>query len=282
MPAVGRRKRKSGHGAGHPAHVRQPHDPRRAHRPPGARLVARTKESARADAESARTSRAVSLELAGRPAAGRLGAPRPRLARMGRRRHRVRRPARRVRRDARRARAPGHRAGGAANASRSVRTSRSRTDTIVVADELAAPLRSAAVALRQLRHRSDDGRDPPHARRRPAARGSSRSKARTTVTTTSAGLACTRIPKTRDRRVTRTRCAPTPASRPMSPPHRHRAVRRPRRGRARVLAEYPGEIAGMILEPTMMNISIIPPPDGYLAGLATCCTRTARSCASTR
>ena len=36
---------------------------------------------------------------------------------------------------------------------------------------------------------------------------------------------------------------------------------------ARVLAEHPGEIAGMLLEPAMMNISIIPPPDGYLAGL---------------
>jgi glutamate-1-semialdehyde 2,1-aminomutase len=36
---------------------------------------------------------------------------------------------------------------------------------------------------------------------------------------------------------------------------------------ARVLAENPGEIAGMLLEPAMMNISIIPPPDGYLAGL---------------
>jgi glutamate-1-semialdehyde 2,1-aminomutase len=36
---------------------------------------------------------------------------------------------------------------------------------------------------------------------------------------------------------------------------------------ARALAEHPGEIAGMLLEPAMMNISIIPPPDGYLAGL---------------
>ena len=47
-----------------------------------------------------------------------------------------------------------------------------------------------------------------------------------------------------------------------------RAVRRPRR-RARVLlAAHPGEIAGMIIEPVMMNIGIIPPPPGYLAGLA--------------
>jgi glutamate-1-semialdehyde 2,1-aminomutase len=36
---------------------------------------------------------------------------------------------------------------------------------------------------------------------------------------------------------------------------------------ARVLAENPGEIAGMLMEPAMMNISVIPPPDGYLAGV---------------
>ena len=35
----------------------------------------------------------------------------------------------------------------------------------------------------------------------------------------------------------------------------------------RALAEHPGEIAGMIVEPIMMNAGIIPPDDGYLAGL---------------
>ncbi|GAA3799464.1 aspartate aminotransferase family protein [Sphaerisporangium flaviroseum] len=35
----------------------------------------------------------------------------------------------------------------------------------------------------------------------------------------------------------------------------------------RLLEENPGEIAGMIIEPIMMNIGLIPPPDGYLAGL---------------
>ncbi len=33
------------------------------------------------------------------------------------------------------------------------------------------------------------------------------------------------------------------------------------------LARFPGEIAGMLLEPAMMNIGIIPPPPGYLEGL---------------
>ncbi|GAA1516090.1 aspartate aminotransferase family protein [Sphaerisporangium rubeum] len=35
----------------------------------------------------------------------------------------------------------------------------------------------------------------------------------------------------------------------------------------RLLVENPGEIAGMIIEPIMMNIGLIAPPDGYLAGL---------------
>jgi glutamate-1-semialdehyde 2,1-aminomutase len=36
---------------------------------------------------------------------------------------------------------------------------------------------------------------------------------------------------------------------------------------ARLLAEHPGRIAGMILEPVMMNAGIIPPGPGYLEGL---------------
>ena len=36
---------------------------------------------------------------------------------------------------------------------------------------------------------------------------------------------------------------------------------------ARALAEHPGEIAGMIVEPAMMNAGIIPPGDGYLAAI---------------
>jgi glutamate-1-semialdehyde 2,1-aminomutase len=38
---------------------------------------------------------------------------------------------------------------------------------------------------------------------------------------------------------------------------------------ARVLAAHPGEVAGMILEPVMMNAGIIHPEPGYLAGLKT-------------
>ena len=37
----------------------------------------------------------------------------------------------------------------------------------------------------------------------------------------------------------------------------------------RVLLEHPGEIAGMIVEPVMMNIGVVPPPPGYLDELRT-------------
>jgi glutamate-1-semialdehyde 2,1-aminomutase len=36
----------------------------------------------------------------------------------------------------------------------------------------------------------------------------------------------------------------------------------------RVLLAHPGEIAGMIIEPVMMNIGVVPPPAGYLEALA--------------
>jgi glutamate-1-semialdehyde 2,1-aminomutase len=35
----------------------------------------------------------------------------------------------------------------------------------------------------------------------------------------------------------------------------------------RILEEFPGQVAGMIIEPIMMNAGIIKPDDGYLAGL---------------
>ena len=45
----------------------------------------------------------------------------------------------------------------------------------------------------------------------------------------------------------------------------------------RVFAAHPGQIAGMILEPMMMNAGIIPPAPGYLARPArSCCHATAR------
>ena len=65
-----------------------------------------------------------------------------------------------------------------------------------------------------------------------------------------------------------------------SPSSCRSAISTPSRG---VLAEHPGEIAGMLMEPAMMNISVIPPP-GRLPRRprATCCTPTARCSRSTR
>ena len=52
---------------------------------------------------------------------------------------------------------------------------------------------------------------------------------------------------------------------------------------ARVLAEHPGQVAGMIVEPVMMNAGIIPPEPGYLAAIARpAARRTARCWRSTR
>ena len=86
-----------------------------------------------------------------------------------------------------------------------------------------------------------------------------------------------------------------PADRPRSVPEHgavaagdrradpHRAVRRPRRRARGCCSSTPGEIAGMIIEPVMMNIGVIPPPAGYLDGARRCCcTRTARCSRSTR
>jgi glutamate-1-semialdehyde 2,1-aminomutase len=38
-------------------------------------------------------------------------------------------------------------------------------------------------------------------------------------------------------------------------------------GAARLLEEHPGQVAGMIIEPVMMNAGIVPPLPGYLEGL---------------
>ena len=103
------------------------------------------------------------LELADHPAAAGLAQPRQGRQGLRRRRQRVRGPARRLRRRPGRPRASGHRQGGqgpggerhplrAAHAQRH----RRRRGTVPA-------LGTAAVALRQLRHRGDDGRRPPDA-----------------------------------------------------------------------------------------------------------------------
>ena len=50
----------------------------------------------------------------------------------------------------------------------------------------------------------------------------------------------------------------------------------------RVLDEDGERVAGMILEPVLMNVGVILPAEGYLEGLASGCTATAPSSRSTR
>ena len=105
------------------------------------------------------------LQLADHPAAAGLAQPRPGLQDLRRRRQRVRRPARRLRRRAGRATAT------RPSSRRSARRSRCGTHfaqptrtAIAVARGTVAPVRPAAVAVRQLRHRGHDGRGAPDAR----------------------------------------------------------------------------------------------------------------------
>ncbi len=85
---------------------------------------------------------------------------------LGRRRQRVRRLPQRLRRDVRRAREPGDREGRQADrAALGTHFAAPTEGSITVAEELQPPLRPAAVAVHELRHRGDHGRDPPRARR---------------------------------------------------------------------------------------------------------------------
>ena len=128
----------------------------------------------------------------------------------------------------------------------------------------APPLGPAALALHQLRHRVDDGRDPPRPRgERPRAHRQDRGH-------------LPRPPRRRDGlrqaarrrdgrpRAPRPRCPTARATRPSTtdltrvvPFNDADALERAARG-AR------GQVAGVIMEPAMMNINIVPPVAGYL------------------
>ena len=101
---------------------------------------------------------------AARPVAD-LPRARRRPARLGRRRQRVPRLPQRLRLDGPGPRAPGDRRARSRSATRSGTHFAAPTeDAIVVAEELAAPLGPAALALHELRLGVDDGRDPDRAR----------------------------------------------------------------------------------------------------------------------
>ena len=127
-------------------------------------FVRRQPESRAFTARAATPRRRRHVELADRRAAGGVDQPRSRLEDLRRRRVRVLRLPRRVRRLAGRPRASRDRGGGpgpggqghplrAADRGRDHRRGQPRR-----------PVRAAAVAVRQLRHRGDHGRRPPDAR----------------------------------------------------------------------------------------------------------------------
>ena len=163
------------------------------------------------------------VELADRPAAGGVAQPRARVEDLRRRRHGVRRPARRVRRVAGRPRAPGdragrHRAGRPRHPLRAAHRGRAGRGR-----GAGPPVRPAAVAVRQLRHRGDHGRGAPDARRDRARPRSSRWRAATTATTTRCEVSV--LPEADEA---------GPPERPIGVARQHRhpaGVRRPGRGR---------------------------------------------------
>ena len=140
-------------------------------------------------------------------------------------------------------------------------------DAIVVAENLAERFDQPLWRFAQLRHRGHDGRRPPDARGDRA--GPDHQGRGLLPRPPRLGAWCRCCPRpttTSGRRTGRTTCPTTAASPPRSwtwstvvPFNDLAAVER-------VLTEHPGEVAGMILEPVMMNAGIIHPIEGYLAG----------------
>src|SRR5262249_10263039 len=130
------------------------------------------------------------------------------------------------------------------------------------------PVPAAAVAVRQLGHRGHDGRRPPDAGdHRPGPDHQGRGLL-PRPPRLGPGL---RLPRGR-------RGGPRGATRPHPPHDPHPPPARFVRLTlvagfndldcvARLLDEHPDEIAGMIIEPIMMNAGIIHPEPGYLAAL---------------
>ena len=130
------------------------------------------------------------------------------------------------------------------------------------------PLRPAAVALRQLRHRSHDGRRSPDAgRHRPAPDHQGRGQLPRSPRR-GAGLGVPGAGRRRARRPAATGARALGGVAPSSPPSPTSCRSAGSTPCAGSCSTIPGEIAGMIIEPVMMNIGVVPPPPGYLDALA--------------
>ena len=135
-----------------------------------ATFLQRQRRSEEMSGRATRARRRRDLQLAGGRAARRLAQPRQRLEALRRRRQRVLRLPRRVRRLARRPQPPGDRRGGPRAGRQGHPLRPADRGLHRRREQPRRALRPAAVALRQLRHRVDDGRHPPDARRdRPRA-----------------------------------------------------------------------------------------------------------------
>ena len=190
-------------------------------------------------------------------------------ARLGRRRQRVPRLPRRLRLQRRRPRPPEDRRGDRPRgAHRHALRGADRGRRCAFAEELCRRFRPRQGALRQLGHRSDDGRDPHRARRdRPRRHREDR------------GLV-PRAPRHGDvlggaRTPTSMGGREQPASTPMSigipavpAPTTRTSCRSTTLDALRALLDERGdEIACLIIEPVMMNIGIVVPEPGYLEAL---------------
>ena len=226
-------------------------------------FVARQPQSRAFRDRARRPGRRSHVQLADRRAAGRVDQPRQRLEDLRRRRQRVLRLPRRVRRVPGRARTPRDRRGGPGpghprHPLRAADRGRHRRGR-----EPGRAVRPAAVAVRQLRHRGDDGRRPPDAgRHRPRPDHQGRGLLPRPPRLGRRSRSCPRPTTTSGRPTGRTASPATAASRhaimdlvSIVPFNDLAAVER-------VLVEHPGEVAGMILEPIMMNAGIIHPVDG--------------------
>ena len=203
-----------------------------------------------------------------RPTGHRVGQPRGRFEGVRRRRHRVRRPPRRLRRHGGRATPiPPWSRRSAAGCASGTHFAQPTEDAIVVAEELAGRFGLPALALHQLGHRGDHGRHPPDARHhRPRPHHQDRGQ-------------LPRPPRRRDgqllqrgRRARAARAAVEPAPAARASPRTCSTwswwcpSTTSRCWTARLQA-FEGQVAGMIMEPMMMNAGIIPPAPGYLEGV---------------
>ena len=169
------------------------------------------------------------VELADRPAPSRLDEPRPGFPRVGRGRQRVRRHARRVRRLDRRPRPPRDRRGGVPAGRTRHALRPAHRGRHLARRRAGPPLRPAAVAVRQLRHRGDHGRHPPDARADRARPGDQGRGLLPRAPRLGAGLRAARARGGRPGRRTAARARQHRHPAGDHGPHRRRALQRPRR-----------------------------------------------------